>query len=497
MSILERSLADLQHALTRGEVTALDIVVACLARIEEVNLRGPAIRAVLEVNPEAEAIASGFDAERHGGRIRGPLHGIPILLKDNIDTADEMETTAGSLALLGSRPARDASVARRLRGAGAILLGKANMSEWANFRSDSSSSGWSARGGQALNPYILDRSPSGSSSGSATAVAALLAPASLGTETSGSILSPASASGVVGIKPTVGLTSRAGVLPIAHSQDTVGPFGRTVADAALVLDAIAGRDPRDQATMSQPGPGSSYTGALRSASLRGCRIGVPRETFFGHDAGADRLVDTAIAVLRDRGATIVDPAEIPTAASIREDNAMIELMLYEFKADLNAYLAERQAPVRTLADLIDFNRDHAAEEMAHFEQEIFERAEAKGPLTEQAYLDARASSRRLAGPEGIDAVLQKHELHALIAPTAPPAFRIDLETGDGEWRGSAGIPARAGYPAVSVPVGFAGELPVGATLMGTAWSESILIGIADALQRGLSIWHPPRFLESV
>lgn len=487
------SAIELQALLQRRESTSLEVVRTCVARIEALDFRGPELRAVIELNSEAESIATALDRERADGMVRGPLHGIPVLLKDNIETADTMETTAGSLALLGSRPREDATVAARLRAAGAVLLGKANMSEWANFRSTKSSSGWSARGGQARNPYRLDRSPCGSSSGSATAVAARYVPLSLGTETSGSILCPGSFNAVVGIKPTVGLTSRAGVIPIAHSQDTVGPFARSVADAALLLDAIAGRDPRDPATMTSPAHGGTVSSPPAGADLQGVRIGVPRRHLFGYHEVADQLADKAIGLLRDLGAEIVDPADIPSVDEIRERAPMMTILLYEFKADLAEYLATRpDAPVRSLADVIRFNEEHAADEMPFFGQEIFLMAEEKGPLTDSEYIETLSTAQRLAREQGIDAVMEAHRLDALLAPTSGPPFPIDHENGDDHGGGgSAGIPALAGYPAITIPAGDVEEGPIGVTLFGRAFSDPILIRIAQALESALPPVPPP------
>lgn len=495
----EATLADLQAAMERGELGALALVRLYLERIALLDRDRPGLpglRAVVEVNPEAEAEAARLDAERRQGRVRGPLHGIPVLLKENIDTGDRMRTSAGSLALAGAPAPRDATVVARLRAAGAVLLGKANLSEWANFRSLHSVSGWSARGGQTRNPYALDRSPSGSSSGSAAAVAANLCAAALGTETDGSIVSPSAACGVVGVKPTVGLTSRAGVVPIAHSQDTVGPIARTVRDAALLLSVIAGPDERDPATRAASlRAATPYEGALGEPDLRGLRLGVAREGFWGFSEKADAVCEEALRVLRDLGAELVDPADLPSASRFREDEDEMTVLLYEFKADLEAYLAGRPGiPVRTLADLIAWNEEHAAEEMPFFGQELFEMAVRKGSLEEAAYREALARSRRLGGEEGIDAVLRRHRLDALVAPSGGPAWLIDPVNGDrGVW-GSSGPAARAGYPLVTVPAGFVRGLPVGLTFMGTAWSEPVLLRIAHAFEQATRARKPPRLL---
>ncbi|HEV2235077.1 MAG TPA: amidase [Ktedonobacterales bacterium] len=496
----EATLAQLQAAMTAGQVAARELVEWYLRRIATLDGAGPTLRAVIETNPDALEIAAALDAERAAGRVRGPLHGIPILLKDSIETADRMHTTAGSLALAGARPARDAFAAERLRAAGAVLLGKANLSEWANFRSTHSSSGWSARGGQCRNPYALNRSPCGSSSGSAVAVAANLVAAALGTETDGSILCPASINGVVGIKPTLGLTSRAGVVPIAHSQDTVGPFGRTVADAAAVLTAIAGADPRDRATAALAGrPPVDYTQHLDPNALRGARIGVAREVYWGNSEKADAVAEAAIHTLRAAGATVVDPANIPTAKAMSESDNELIVLRYEFKADLNAYLADLggQPAVRSLADLIAFNQAHASEEMPFFGQEHCLAAQEKGPLTDAAYLAALASNQRMAREEGVDAVLREHQLDALLMPTTGPAWTIDHINGDHVLGGSSQPGALAGYPGISVPAGQAFGLPVGVTFLGTAFSEPRLIALAYAFEQATSARQAPAFLPNV
>lgn len=492
----ETSIAELQAQMSSGQTTARQIVERYLARIDALDRNGPAIRSIIETNPDALEIADRLDRERAGSGPRGPLHGIPILLKDNIDTADRMQTTAGSLALLGVSRARDAFVAAKLRAAGAVLLGKANMSEWANFRSTRSSSGWSARGGQARNPYSLDRTPAGSSSGSASAVAAALAAAAVGTETDGSIQSPASANSVVGIKPTVGLTSRSGVIPIAHSQDTVGPFGRTVADAAAVLSALVGTDPRDPATHAADAMGQTdYTRFLDPAGLRGARIGVAREVYFGYSEKADALVEAALDAMRALGAEIVDPADLPTAKQIKASESEIEVLHHEFKADLNAYLSDLgpEAPVHTLEEVIAFNAQHAEQEMPYFGQEIFLKAQARGPLTDQAYLAALEQSRQLARAAGIDAVMQEFHLDALVMPTTSPPWKIDLIDGDHKMGGSAQPAAMAGYPVITVPAGYTFGLPVGITFMGRAFSEPTLIRLAYAFEQATRLRRPPRF----
>ncbi len=494
----ERTISELRDAMEAGTLTSRRLVEMYLARIQALDQNGPALRSVLEINPDALAIADALDEEREVKGPRGPLHGIPILLKDNIATADRMETTAGSLALLGSRPARDAFVARKLREAGAVLLGKANLSEWANFRSTTSSSGWSARGGQALNPYVLDRSPCGSSSGSATAVAASLVAASLGSETDGSILSPAAMNAVVGIKPTVGLTSRAGVIPISHSQDTVGPFGRTVADAAILLGAITGVDERDPATQGSTNHFSTdYTPFLDRAGLRGARIGVAREVYTGYSPKIDAAFNAALDQMRELGAVIVDPADIPTAKQMGESKNELTVLSFELKADLNAYLAElASSPVSTLAEIIAFNEARKGEELLYFGQEHFLRAQETSTLADPAYLLALEENRRWARQEGIDAVMDKHQLDALVMPTCSLPCRIDLVNGN-SFAGACTQPAAlAGYPAISVPAGFVFELPVGITFMGRAYSEATLIKLAYAFEQGTKARRAPQYLPT-
>ena len=501
----ELSIAELGEAMAAGRMTAHDVTEAYLARIEALDRRGPTLRSVIEVNPEALDVARALDRERGSGS-RGPLHGIPILLKDNIDTADRMTTTAGSLALSGSVPPEDSTVASRLRDAGAVLLGKANLSEWANFRSTRSSSGWSGRGGQCRNPYALDRNPCGSSSGSAVAVSANLAAVAIGTETDGSIVCPSSANGIVGIKPTVGLVSRAGIIPISHSQDTAGPMARSVRDAAVVLGALTGADTRDPATAESGQRGlSDYTPFLDVGGLTGTRIGVSRRYFGFHEA-VDRVMAAAIAAMQASGAVIVDPLDLASTSPLATfgpsaalGRAETEVLLYEFKSGLNAYLAALggDVPVRTLAEVIEFNRRHAADEMAYFQQERFEAAAAKGPLSDQTYVRARDTARRLSRAEGIDRVMDAHQLDAILAPTAGPAWVIDLVNGDHFGGGSAAYAAVAGYPSITVPAGAVVGLPVGVSFIGRAWSEPTLIGIAYAFEQATRHRRPPGFLPTI
>lgn len=492
----EATVSSLQEAMGAGRYTSRRIVELYIERINAIDRGGPALRSVSEVNPDAVAIADRLDAERRAGRVRGPLHGIPVLLKDNIDTGDRMMTTAGSLALEGSRAARDAFVAARLREAGAVILGKTNLSEWANFRSTKSTSGWSGRGGQVKSPYVLDRNPCGSSSGSGTAAGANLATIAVGTETDGSIVCPSSASALVGIKPTVGLVSRSGIIPISGTQDTAGPMARTVTDAAILLQALTSVDPLDEATARSRTHARNYTAALRADGLKGARIGVARRKYFGYSRAADALIETAIAKLAQQGATIIDPADIPTAE--RLDDCEFEILLYEFKAGLNEYLS-RLGPgvkVRSLADLIAFNLREKDREMPFFGQEILVSAEKKGPLTSPAYRRAHVACRTRARAGGIDAVMTRLKLDAIVAPTGSPAWLTDLVNGD-HFLGSSSTPAAvAGYPNITVPAGFAHGLPVGLSFFGRAWSEATLIQYAFAYEQATRHRKPPRFTPS-
>ncbi|GMR13960.1 MAG: amidase [Gemmatimonadota bacterium] len=493
----EATIQELQAAMASGERSARTITEAYLDRIAAFDRQGPTLRSVIETNPDARDIAEQLDRERAAGRVRGPLHGIPILVKDNVATADRMTTTAGSYALEGSIPSQDSFVAQRLREAGAIILGKANLSEWANIRSNRSSSGWSGRGGQCGNPYSLDRNPCGSSSGSGAATSASFAAAAIGTETNGSVVCPSSANGVVGIKPTVGLVGRSGIIPISHTQDTAGPMARTVADAAAILGALTGVDPRDDVTnTSQGNVHADYTQYLDAGGLQGARIGVARQ-FFDFNPDVDGLMESAIEAMRQAGATIVDPADIPTRRQMGEPS--FQVLLYELKADMAAYLSTLgpSAPVRTLADIIAFNEANADREMPYFGQELFIQAEEKGPLTEPEYLEAVALARRLSREEGIDAVMNEHRLDAIIGPTGGPAWKTDLVNGD-NFGGSSSSPAAiSGYPNITVPAGFVFGLPVGISFFGRAWSEPTLLRIAYAFEQATQHRQAPGFLPSL
>ena len=482
-----------------GTLDSRQLTKQFLARIQHIDQSGPMLRAVLETNPDALKLASALDAKRT--KAHGPLYGIPVLLKDNIDTGDRMLTTAGSLALTDAPAPHDSALVERLRQAGMLILGKTNLSEWADMRSDHASSGWSAVGGQTRNPYALDRNPCGSSAGSAAAVAAGLVTLAIGTETDGSIICPASMNGIVGIKPTLGLVSRSGIVPISHNQDTAGPLARNVADAAALLSVIAGSDSRDPATAEADKHATDYTRALDPNGLKGKRIGVVRQ-LAGNEPNADRVLEQTIATMKAQGAIVVDPITLPHLSELNApENTVLQ---YDLKHDLNAYLATRTGlKVHTLADLIAFNQREAAREMPWFEQQLFEQAEAKGPLTDKVYLDALTKAKQLAGPEGIDAALAKDHLDALLAPSWGPAFVTDLVLGDHIVSGDPNIggasqpAAVAGYPSITVPAGWAHGLPVGIVLFGAKWSEPTLISIAYGFEQHSHAWQPPKFLDTV
>ena len=491
--IEEVSVTSLQTAMQNGEVTARDLVAKYVARIGAGDKQ---TNSMIEINPDALAIAAGLDAERKAGKIRGPLHGIPVVLKDNIDTADKMKTTAGSLALLDAPvPKRDAFLVEQLRRSGAVILGKTNLSEWANFRSTSSTSGWSGRGGQTRNPYILDRNPCGSSSGTGAAIAANFAAIGIGTETDGSIVCPASICGIVGLKPTVGLISRSGIIPIAASQDTAGPMTRNVADAAVMLSVMTAVDASDPATAGNATKGrTDYETFLKLDGLKGAAIGVARD-YWGKRAELDKITDAALEAMKAGGATLVD-VKFPNLTKFGD--AEYEVLQYEFKDGLEKYLAGRGSKSRTLDDLIKFNNDNAAREMPHFKQEIFESSAKKGPLTSKEYTDALALSRRLTREEGIDAVMNQHKLDAIVAPSNAPTWMTDWVNGDcgSNYISSSSVAAVSGYPSITVPAGFLRELPIGISFFGRPYTEHVLVRIAYAFEQATKARRKPKFLAT-
>jgi amidase len=493
----EITISDLQDGMQSGKFTARSLVEKYSARIDQIDKHGPAINSVIELNPDALSIADTLDQERKAKGPRGPLHGVPVLIKDNIDTADRMMTTAGSLALVGSKPSADSFVAQKLRAAGVVILGKTNLSEWANIRSSHSTSGWSGRGGLTKNPYALDRNPCGSSSGSGAGVSANLCAAAIGTETDGSIVCPSSSNGLAGIKATVGLVSRGGIVPISHSQDGAGPMCRTVLDAAILLGALTGVDPRDSATNASQGKSfADYSQFCNPSGLKGARIGVARK-YFGFSDSVDALMEQSLNAMKNQGAILIDPADIETLGKFDESELLV--FMYELKADLNAYLAGLgpDSPVRTLQDIIEFNDRNRQKEMPYFGQDLFLKAEAKGPLTEKTYLDALAKNHQLARTEGIDATMDKYHLDAIVAPTGGPAWLTDLVNGDHVAGGSSNAAAVAGYPNINVTAGFIAGLPVGISFFGRAWSEPTLIRLAFAFEQATKARQAPRFLSTI
>lgn len=493
----ETTISDLQDGMKSGKFTARSLVEKYSARIDEIDKHGPAINSVIELNPDAYSIADSLDQERKAKGPRGPMHGIPVLIKDNIDTADKMMTTAGSLALIGSKPPEDSFVAQKLRIAGAVILGKTNLSEWANIRSSHSTSGWSGRGGLTKNPYVLDRNPCGSSSGTGSGISANLCAVGIGTETDGSVVCPSSSNGLAGIKPTVGLVSRTGIIPISHSQDGAGPMCRTVRDAATLLGALTGIDPADLATAASAGESyTNYTQFCDPKGLKGSRIGVARK-YFGFNDAVDALMEQSLDVIKKQGATVIDPADIETLGKFDESELLV--LMYELKAGLNAYLARLgpSAPVHTLKEVIEFNERNRQKEMPYFGQDLFLKAEAKGPLTDKPYLDALDKNHQLARTDGIDATMDKYHLDAIVAPTGGPAWLTDLINGDHVAGGSSNAAAVAGYPNINVTMGFISGLPVGISFFGRAWSEPALIRLAFAFEQATGARRTPRFLSTI
>jgi amidase len=492
----ETTLADLQQGIASGQFTSRSLVEKYLARIDALDKRGPGVNSIIELNRDAIQISEALDRDRKEKGARGPLHGVPVLIKDNIDTADRMMTTAGSLAMVGPAPTKDATVAQKLRAAGAVILGKTNLSEWANIRSSHSTSGWSGRGGLTHNPYALDRNPCGSSSGSGAAVSANFCALAVGTETDGSVVCPSSLNGIVGIKPTLGLISRAGIVPIAHSQDTAGPMARTVRDAAILLSALAGPDDRDPATAGSASKASpDYTRFLDPNGLSGARIGVARK-YFGFNDAVDQLMGSVLDEIKHLGAIVTDPADLPSHGKF--DDTEFTVLLYEAKADLNAYLANRGpgTPMKSLEEIIAFNDRNRDKEMRYFGQDVFLKAQAKGPLTEKEYLDALEANHRLSRAEGIDAVMDQFHLDALVAPTQGPAWLTDLINGDHAAGGCSNAAAVAGYPHITVPAGFIDGLPVGISFFGRAWSEPTLLKLAYSFEQATKVRRPPQFLPT-
>lgn len=514
VDIVEKSVSELRASLDDGSFTIRALVQACLDRMAVFDKSGPTLNAIIELNPEALSLADELDAELQSGNKRGPLHGIPILLKDNIATADGMENTAGSLALVGAKPTRDAFIATLLRDAGAIIIGKTNLSEWANIRSTQSTSGWSGRGGQTVNPYRLDRNPSGSSSGSGVAVAASYVPLAIGTETNGSIVSPANASGIVGLKPTIGLVSRSGIIPISHSQDSAGPMTRSVLDAAILLNILAVDDPADPAlqnnayvaTDATPRPGFpvrpkngvpqiDYTADLAADGLRGARIGVLRG-LTGFSRGVDAIFESALETLREAGAEIVDPVEIATYKEVTSNQVGLDLMLWELKPGLAAYFEEYvspEFPIRTIHDIIKCNREHADLELRYFDQDLFERSAQMSNLDDPNYTTSVGRLQQLART-GIDLALDENRLDAIVAPTGSPATKLDLINGNHNKGGSSTMSAISGYPLLTVPAGYRFDMPVGISFIGRAWSEATLLRLGHAFELAADVRIPPSYI---
>ncbi len=478
----ELTISQLQEKIASGELSSQKITEMYLQRIEDIDKNGPKLNSVIEINPDAMSIAKQMDEERKQGKIRGPLHGIPVMIKDNIDTADKMQTTAGSLALVGTIAAKDSYVVKKLREAGAVIIAKTNLSEWANFRSTNSSSGWSSRGGQTRNPYMLDRSPCGSSSGSGVAVSANLCTVAIGTETDGSVVCPSSINGIVGIKPTIGMVGRSGIIPISHSQDTAGPMARTVTDAATLLGVLTGIDQGDEVTKKSTNKAfSDYTQFLDSNGLEGKRMGIDRSNFGFHDK-VDELINKNLEIIKMAGAVLIEIDQITTEKFDWDDE--MQLLLFEFKHDLNKYLSKRgHSNMKTLNDLIQFNIENKSTVMPYFGQEIFTRAQKKGDLNSAEYLEIKSRIDQIVRKNGIDRVMKEHQLDAIIAPTTSPAWTIDLVNGDHYIGGSSGLAAMAGYPNITVPAGYVEELPVGISFYGAAWAEPKLIGIAYAFEQ--------------
>ena len=489
----EITIDELQQKMATGELTTVEI---CRKYLDRIKLVDPVLKSVIELNPGVLEIARELDDERKSGKVRGPLHGIPILIKDNIDTGDKMQTTAGSLALEGNIAPKDAFIIKKLRDSGAVILGKTNLSEWANFRSDNSSSGWSGRGGQVRNPFCLDRSPCGSSSGTGAAVSANLCVAGIGTETNGSIVCPSGINGLVGIKPTLGMWSRSGIIPIAHSQDTAGPMARTVKDAAILLGSLAEFDPNDAETHIEKGEiFSDYTQFLNAENLTGIRIGIASQ-MIGFNYKADEIFNNAVDVLKSKGAVIIE--NIKFENNRKWDEASYQVLLYEFKSDLNKYLSEHPgAPLKSLQDIIEYNKNNANKEMPWFAQEIFEEAQKKGDLNSEEYLEALRNSKLYAGKEGIDKVMEENKLDAIIAQTNGPAWTIDWVNGDHFNGGSSSPAAISGYPNITVPMGFVKSLPVGISFFGKAWSEPTLLRIAYAFEQATKHRKTPGFLKTL